>query len=731
MGALNSFALWGSLGLLGVAVPIIIHLLYRKQRKQTDWAAMELLRRALVVRSGQVKLEDYLVLFLRCLALLLIAFALLRPILNSDSAIGERRVGMVVAIDASFSMNHGDYTRFEKAIDTARKILATANEGDPVSIVLMSNRAEVVLRGTGYKEAQVTEILDSLKSATRYGLGLDQNIEQLEELVGDFKTAGKECYIISDAQEQDWAALSDSAQASLERIRAKASVYVVPVAIDGEENLGIVDLSYASGSMRKSGVARFSAQVRNTGRRASNGGSVEFFVDGNRQPPRALEAIPPGETLDVDFFVPFEKPGNIRLKAQLSKDDLADDNVRFAVATISDSVNVLCVEGARPAGPESARSGAYYPVKAIRPRNGGPDAPVQVSKIEAADIEQEDFKNYGVIILTDVADLAPETVLRLKSFAERGGGVMIFVGDNVDPEEYNQRFGEILPAKLLEPVVFDNEEELGWPIGKAKSAHLLAAMVGRLSGEVLQSARVEKVLRAEPVAGSETILTVAEIDAPLLLSRDIGAGSVLLFTSSADRSWNELALHPLYTMLLQQAVTNLTSRPGGLQLTVGEHSDLAVPGREVGESVVLSDPAGKAIDIRLSGATGEALAGFDPVGVGVYSIASAGVEKPALAVAANVDAAESSVRVVDSGILSSTLDPLGVRVVEAGSDLTRAIEDGRRGRELAHWLLWIGIAIFILQSVLAKHFTNKMDREDTADLSSTLQLSRVAAARRA
>ena len=252
-------------------------------------------------------------------------------------------------------------------------------------------------------------------------------------------------------------------------------------------------------------------------------------------------------------------------------------------------------------------------------------------------------------------------------------------------------------------------------------------MVGRLSGEVLQSARVEKVLRAEPVAGSETILTVAEIDAPLLLSRDIGAGSVLLFTSS----WNELALHPLYTMLLQQAVTNLTSRPGGLQLTVGEHSDLAVPGREVGESVVLSDPAGKAIDIRLSGATGEALAGFDPVGVGVYSIASAGVEKPALAVAANVDAAESSVRVVDSGILSSTLDPLGVRVVEAGSDLTRAIEDGRRGRELAHWLLWIGIAIFILQSVLAKHFTNKMDREDTADLSSTLQLSRVAAARRA
>ena len=65
MGALNSFALWGTLGLLGIAVPIIIHLLYRKHRRQTDWAAMELLRRALVIRSGQVKLEDYLILALR------------------------------------------------------------------------------------------------------------------------------------------------------------------------------------------------------------------------------------------------------------------------------------------------------------------------------------------------------------------------------------------------------------------------------------------------------------------------------------------------------------------------------------------------------------------------------------------------------------------------------------------------------------------------------------------
>ena len=60
MSSLNPFTIWATLAAIGVAVPIIIHLLYRKNRKETDWAAMELLRRALVVRSGQIKLEDFI-----------------------------------------------------------------------------------------------------------------------------------------------------------------------------------------------------------------------------------------------------------------------------------------------------------------------------------------------------------------------------------------------------------------------------------------------------------------------------------------------------------------------------------------------------------------------------------------------------------------------------------------------------------------------------------------------
>ena len=167
MGFLNSPALWLGLAGAGILVPIIIHLLYRKHRRQTPWAAMELLRRALVVRSGQLKMEDFFILFLRCLAILLVALALLRPTFNVESVawLGEKRVGMVVGVDASYSMGHGRHSRFERARASAKTILGTAREGNPVSLILMSNRPEIVLRRTGYSPTAVAEALDTPRGA--------------------------------------------------------------------------------------------------------------------------------------------------------------------------------------------------------------------------------------------------------------------------------------------------------------------------------------------------------------------------------------------------------------------------------------------------------------------------------------------------------------------------------------------------------------------------------------
>ena len=745
MGFLNSLPLWTGLVAAGVAVPIVIHLLYRKHRKQTDWAAMELLRRAMVIRSGQVKLEDYLILFLRCLAIVLIGAALLRPTLQSDSVqwLGENRVGMVVAVDASYSMNHGEHSRFEKAVAKTREILDMAQQGDPVSLVLMSNRPEIVLRRTSYDKAAFDDVLDHLKETTPYRLSLQRNLEQLDELVAELKTPASECYLITDGQEIDWGALSDSGRQALERLTSKASVFIVPIPADGEENVTMTRLAYSFGSLQKLGDARFHVEVRNQGRRESPGGAVEFRIgregvdeqDYEKIEKQAFGALKPGGVHIVEFRPPMAALGTIRLTAELTADDLPDDNKRYAVIdSHPGKVRVLCVDDTTAELGRKRRSGADLAVLALRGRQrDAENKPLQVDRIASTELaDEKNLDVFDVILLANVADVAPEMADRLKGFVRRGGGLIFFLGDRVDPEVYNERFGSgeggLLPGRLIK-IVSAPEGSAGSELAAVKSSHSVAAVIKATSDQVINEARFGSIIQVEPAAGSETILSLAQPAVPLVLSHRVeDGGSVMLFTTSADRSWSNLPTHGFFTMLLQQAVTSLTSDPNARQFNAGEQVELLVTGRQVGDQVKLSAPGGQAIETTVALSGEKPVCAIEAKGAGFYE-APGDANIDTTAVAVNVDASESDVRVIDAGALSSQLDPLGARVVADSAALASAIDSSRNGRELAKFLLLLGVAIFLLQSFLAKYFTNRMSREES-DVSATLQMSRVAAARR-
>ena len=112
---------------LGVSLPILAHLLNSHKVKRTDWAAMQFLNRNVRVRSRQLRLKDYVLLALRCLALLLLVAALSRPASSQGDGSwlpGERRAGVIIALDASYSMNHTDEgrSRFQRALEQVEAI---------------------------------------------------------------------------------------------------------------------------------------------------------------------------------------------------------------------------------------------------------------------------------------------------------------------------------------------------------------------------------------------------------------------------------------------------------------------------------------------------------------------------------------------------------------------------------------------------------------------------------
>ena len=85
---LNPLLLWA---LPLCAVPIIIHLLNRRRFKKVPWAAMEFLLAAMKRNKKRLRMEQWLVLLLRTLAVLLLVGLVTRPQLGGGGLLG--RVG--------------------------------------------------------------------------------------------------------------------------------------------------------------------------------------------------------------------------------------------------------------------------------------------------------------------------------------------------------------------------------------------------------------------------------------------------------------------------------------------------------------------------------------------------------------------------------------------------------------------------------------------------------------
>ncbi len=98
-----------ALGALAFTVPLAIHLLFRSRFRTVDWGAMHLLDSVIRINRRRIQLLHLLLLLLRCLLPVLLAFCLARPVLTGFKSLpGDAPQSLVLAIDDSRSMTARD-----------------------------------------------------------------------------------------------------------------------------------------------------------------------------------------------------------------------------------------------------------------------------------------------------------------------------------------------------------------------------------------------------------------------------------------------------------------------------------------------------------------------------------------------------------------------------------------------------------------------------------------------
>jgi hypothetical protein len=140
-----------------VAVPVVLHLARRRTRTEQPWSSLRFLASAPPRLERRRRLEHWLLLALRCLAVALLAVAFARPFLTRPlpalSPAGGRRV--VLLLDTSASMRREGL--WAEALARARRHLGRAAAGDRLAVLAFDGRVRPLLGFEAWAAAPAAE----------------------------------------------------------------------------------------------------------------------------------------------------------------------------------------------------------------------------------------------------------------------------------------------------------------------------------------------------------------------------------------------------------------------------------------------------------------------------------------------------------------------------------------------------------------------------------------------
>src|SRR5262249_51908847 len=134
--------------LAAAAAPLLIHLWSRHRFREAPWAAMQFLLAAMRKNARRMRLQQWLLLAVRTLIIVLVVLAVAEPygerLMAGTSSDPHHRI---LVVDDSFSMSY--LPDQESLMDQAKRLAATmireSRADDVFSVIRMSNPARILV----------------------------------------------------------------------------------------------------------------------------------------------------------------------------------------------------------------------------------------------------------------------------------------------------------------------------------------------------------------------------------------------------------------------------------------------------------------------------------------------------------------------------------------------------------------------------------------------------------
>ncbi len=643
MDFLRPAFLWG---LLGVSLPILIHLIGRRRVRTVPVATLRFLERARARDSSTWRIRRWLLLAARMAVLGCLALLYAGPGCTAPGA-GSGAATWALVLDTSPSMAAKRAGRSALDRAKARLLEVLARAGPEDRFLLLTTRAA----GPGGEMPEVTAEPDRVRRAVEQA-AVEYGRHRLDRAVSVARARvqgepGPRVVVATDLQASAWPGGPAGGP-------EEVPVYLLDCGWDGAANTWVDAVGEGPDGL----------EVR-VGRSGEPGAVTVRVV---LPPDRDLTAfLDPGRSR-ARFEARPGADGAVVVARVSPGGDLALDDALPVPLRGASRPSVLLVNG-DPRG-FRIRDELLFVRKALAPgtRLAGR---FRVREVRQGDLGPRDLEGVDVVVLANPGPLEPEVRDAIRSRVEEGAGLLVSAGDHLSADGQDG-IGELLPAPLRDRVEVPQNDPTRPPYETLDPESLsgpLEAFRDPRAGD-LTATRVRRywVLDTRAAAGLSVWARLGN-GAPLLVEARRGRGRILFLGTTLDRDGADLCLQPGFVpwveRVLLYAAGRLRPRVAPVVLA-GEPVDL--PYRE---PVVVEGPGGRAVRWAPGD---EPFVAPEP---GLYRV-SAG-EGWTDRFAARVSPGESDLTRLDARALAARLGPGGFTVLGEGG-IAAGPADGVPGR---------------------------------------------------
>ena len=622
------------LGLLGLAIPVIIHLIQKQRLTPQPLATIQFLDRQDVANAFAPVPRDMLQLLLRLLLLTLFI------VLMSRLALGGREPGpraLAVILDDSMSMQQqaeGNQTLFARHKAQILQLIDGLRPADRMALILVGDRVVVE---TGYlrdKQA-LRRIAESFQVSDSGGLALMPAIRNTVDQLRSRREVNAAVLVFSDHQRVNYQHfLDEAAQGGRENRttafrraldRSAVKVMLIDEHPAAGDNLAIEDARFLPERVYLGSSAKTTVLVRNLA--ASEKLTRVVLYEGTQAGENRTLPLAAGEVAYLDLVHRFESPIDVACRVEIEDDVLRGDNTFHVGMRMKERKQVLLV--AAGSGREEQEeleiryAGADLLAYALNPGEvlgAGAGTYISVKRVTPALLDRVSLPLYSLVVVYGVTDIPEQSAKDLGAFVNNGGGLYLIPDEDVAPLRFNQTYGNVLGGLQIGQL---KEPDTAQPIDRneGKIAHpLLLPLVHGEWGD-LREIHFQQYFGVVASGTAEPALRAANGD-PLGFVVSLGRGRVYVQMFSCALSAGSLPRSTAFVPMVQTVLAGLTAprEPEGRDtMRVGDALRVRLPEfRGLTGQVLLSGP--EKLELPLIGSGGDEIRVAGLLHAGPYEI---------------------------------------------------------------------------------------------------------------